>query len=173
MRIDAEDLTTGERFTGEAEKLTEDDIAELRRYRFAALDGAERDVDRLIDNLDNLPGVNADKWAEARRKLKEMSKAVIHVGGVVIHVGRKLLDCVLYAFREYPGATFGAIFGLIVGVLISAIPVIGFLFGGLMTIILPLIGGVRGYIEDLHDKALKRTIQEEICRFEALKTSRD
>lgn len=170
MRIDAEDLTTGERFTGEAEKLTEDDIAEMKSYRFAGLDGTVRDVDRLIDNLDNLPGVNPDKWAEARLRLKEMSKAVVHAGGVVIHVGRKLLDCVLYAFREYPGATFGAIFGLIVGALISMIPVIGFLIGGLAQIIAPLIGAVIGYREDLRDKKLKRTIQDEIVRFRNLET---
>lgn len=170
MRINAEDLTTGERFTGEAEKLTEDDIADLKNYRFVGLNGTERDVDRLIDNLDNLPGVNAKKWAEARHRLKEMSKAVVHAGGVVIHVGRKLLDCVLYAFREYPSATFGAIFGLIVGALISAIPVIGFLIGSLAQVIAPLVGAVIGYREDLRDKKLKRMIQEEIICFKNLET---
>ena len=76
----------------------------------------------------------------------------------------------LYAFREYPGATFGAIFGLIVGALISMIPVIGFLIGGLAQIIAPLIGAVIGYREDLRDKKLKRTIQDEIVRFRNLET---
>ncbi len=175
MQIEAEDLATGKHFTGEAETLTKEGIDKLNDLRIPELGGTERDVDRFIENLD-IPGdVPAGKWADARVKLKEMSKVVIEViiDGVrtIIRIGRKALDCVFGIFKKYPNATFGLIFGAIIGALIAMIPVIGFLIGGLAQIIAPLIGAVMGYREDLRDKELKRTIQEALAEFERLKTT--
>lgn len=175
MRIDAEDPATGKKFTGEAEALTKEGIDKLNDLRTPALGGTERDVDRFIENLD-IPGdVPAEKWADARVKLKEMSKMIIEVviDGVktFIRVGRKILDCILYVSKEYPNVTIGLIFGAIISALVAMIPVIGFLIGGLVKIIAPLIGAVMGYWEDLRDKELKRTIQEALAEFERLKTT--
>ena len=174
MRIDAEDLATGKKFTGEAKKLTDEDIRELNDFRIPELRGTERDVDRYIDNLKIPGGLDVEKWADARVKLKEMSKVIIQVGQFVIYVGRKLLECVRYVSKKYPNATIGFIFGAIVGGLVSMIPVIGFLIGGLAQIIVPLIGaaiGLKADLEDREDRDLKQTIQKEIHRFRNLNTN--
>ena len=174
MRIDAKDPTGKKKFTGEADGLTKEGINKLNDLRTPALGGTERDVDRFIDNLD-IPGdVPVEKWAEARLELKEMSKVIIEVviDGVktFIRVGRKILDCILYVSKEYPNATIGLIFGALIGTLVAMIPVIGFLIGGLVKIIAPLIGAVLGLTEDLKDRDLRRTVQQETRRFKDLDT---
>lgn len=175
MRIEAKDLATGEHFTGEAEALTKEGVDKLNDLRTPELGGTERDVDRYIENLKIPGGLDPRKWADARVKLKEMSKAVIEVviDGVktVIRIGRKLLESVFDIIKRYPNATFGLIFGAIIGALIAMIPVIGFLIGGLAEIIAPLIGAVMGGRADLRKKELKRTVQEAIAEFEHLKTT--
>ena len=171
MRIDAVDMDTGKRFTGEADKLSDEDIEELQRFHNAKVfGGTEADVDRHIENLDAFPGVEPRKWADARLKLKEVSKTTIEVGKKVIRLGRKVLDCILFLTKKYPNTTFGLIFGVVAGALISTIPVIGFLIGGLATIIAPLVGAILGYEQDVGEAVLSRAIDEAISRFSNLKT---
>lgn len=157
MRINAENSATGERFEGEAEKLTDEDLRELTKFRIPELaqNQSERKIRDYINNAP-LPGVEEGRRAEARVQLNEMSKMVIYVGGKIIHVGRKLLDCVLdaldYACKEYPNTTFGVIFGAIVGVLVATIPVLGVVFGTLAAIIVAIIG----FWQDIDSKKLDR-----------------
>ncbi len=177
MRIEAKNPAAGKpSFTGRAEALTKEDIRELNHLRFPELRGTKRDVDQYIANLD-IPGdVPAEKWADARVKLKKMSEQVIEVviDGVktVIRVGLKLLECVLHVCKEHPKAVIGVVFGLIVGDLVSTIPVLQFLLEELLIFIVPLlIGVIIKILPDRPDKELEQTIQHEKRPFENLKTA--
>ena len=175
MQIVAKNPTTGKKFTGKAEALTKADVRELNDFRIPALGGTERDVDRFIDNLDIPGGVPAKKWAEARMKLKEMSGKVVEVviDGVktVIRVGLKLLECALHVCQKHPKAVISVIFALIVGDLVSAIPVIQFLFEEFLIFLVPIIiGAIIKYRKGLPDK-LKQAIQHEKLTFENLNTA--
>ena len=188
MRIVAEDLATGKKFTGEAKKLTDEDIRELNNLRTLKPGGTKRTLESYIDNLSDeklriFGHLKAGGRAEARRRLYEhlydMSQVVIQVGNKVIFIGLKLLETVFdcarnaanYAFKEYPHTLFGFVFGFIVGALILNIPMIGFLFGALALKIATIIGAVIGYQQDIANKRLERAVLEANLRFENLKTA--
>ena len=68
----------------------------------------------------------------------------------------------MHLVKLYPNLTIGLAFGAVIAALISAIPVIGFLFGGLAKIVIPLIGGILGFREDLAERAFKRRVLDVI-----------
>ena len=159
MRITAH--SNGADFSEDARLLDEDAIAELNTCEFT-----REQVRRLVDNLN----VSAD----AKFKLHSISDASIEVmtaaGKVVIWIGRKILDIVVFLTREFPNAVFGVIFGFVVGHLIGLIPIIGFLIGPLIQTILAAFGLVHGGAQDLREKDIQRRVAE-ICRqFTALQT---
>ena len=71
--------------------------------------------------------------------------------------------------KSYPKASIGVVIGLILGGLISAIPVVGFLFGWLLQPLLPALGMAMGWMQDFNDDALKRKIADIQQQFYALK----
>ena len=160
MRIIANGAKDAE-FSGNAQHLDDDAIAELNTCEFAK----ER-VGRLIDNLN----VEADVKFLLHSILGKSIEVVTVAGKVVIWIGRKILDVVLFLMREFPNATFGVIFGIVVGYLIGLIPIIGFLIGPVVGTILAAFGFVQGVVQDLREKDIRRRVVE-ICRqFNSLKT---
>lgn len=107
-------------------------------------DMSDDGIKRLIDKLD----ISAD----SKSLLYTFSKATVKVGEYVIKIGRKILDCVCLAFREYPKATFGIVFGAILGALVSAIPIIGVVLGPIVTPILMALGLGVGIVLDVNNE---------------------
>ena len=62
-------------------------------------------------------------------------EVVVDAGKVVIWIGRKILDVVIFVGRHFPNATFGMVCGTVIGILITSIPIIGSLLGGIVPIL--------------------------------------
>ncbi len=160
MRINASD-GTGAEFSGDASHLDDDAIADFNTFEFA-----REEVRRRIDNLD----VSADVKVRLHSIQEKTIEVMTVAGRVVIRIGRKILDVVLWLLREFPNATFGVVFGLVVGFLVGQVPIIGFLIGPLVTVILTAFGFVHGMAQDLREKPIGRRTVELCSRFSALNT---
>ena len=160
MKITASD-STGADFFGDARHLDDDAIADLNTFEFT-----QAQVRRLIDNLN----VSADVKLRLHSIQEQTIETVTVAGKVIIRIGRKILDVVLWLMREFPNATFGVIFGLVVGHLIGLIPIIGFLIKPLVSTILTAFGFVQGMAQDLREKHIGRRTVEICSQFTALKT---
>ena len=158
MRIEAQDTKSGRSFSAEAPELDENAIDGF----FGTFNVTDEDIKRSIDSLD----ISAD----AKAVLFQIGQASIRAGGLVVRIGRKILDVICYLLSEFPFMTFGAIFGVVVGMLVTSIPVIGFLIGPLFKAFAIATGIVLGLIEDIRDRSMRRRIQEAMLSFEKLRT---
>lgn len=177
MKVIAEDPETKEKIEAEVDGLEQDDLKFLETFHFPENKNPESAVRRYIEKQD----ISADQKAKFWKKLQIFAQATIRVGNKVLRIGRKIFDFILHLVKLYPNLTIGLAFGAVIAALVSAIPVIGFLFGGLAKIIIPLIGGILGFKEDLAERAFKRrvldvindqsveqTIEKEVQNFEPL-----
>lgn len=151
MQITANDAKAS--FSGDARLLDDDAIAELSTCEFT-----RKQVRRVIDNL----SVSADAKVWLHSILEKSIVVVTAAGNIVIWIGRKILDIVLFLLREFPNATFGVIFGLVVGHLIGLIPIIGFLMGPLVGATLAAFGLLQGVAQDMRDQDIRRRVVERI-----------
>lgn len=156
MKINAENLNTGEIFEADIDDVNEEFVESMSKF-----DMADDEIKRLIDNL----SVSAD----AKSLLYSFTKATIRVGNYIIKIGRKIIDYVCSAFREYPNAGFGLIFGAIVGLLVSSIPVIGVVLGSMFMKLAAILGLIVGLKEDVKDKGLARKVAEINASFSPLR----
>lgn len=177
MKIIAEDPETKEKLEAEVVDLQQDDLKFLETFHFPENKNPESAVRRYIEKQD----ISADQKAKFWKKLQTFARATIRIGNQVFRIGRKIFDFALHLVKLYPNLAIGLAFGAVIAALVSAIPVIGFLFGGLAKIIIPLIGGILGFREDLAERAFKRrvldvindqsveqTIEKEVQNFEPL-----
>ena len=94
----------------------------------------------------------------------------VKVGQTVVRIGRKIMDIIVALFEEFPNAGFGAIFGAIIGFLVSTIPVIGQIFGPLVTPVLISYGLVIGAKHDIRNKDLAGKIAMANQQFSSFRT---
>ena len=180
MKIIAEDPETKEKIEADVDGLQQDDLKFLETFHFPENKNPESAVRRYIEKQD----ISADQKAKFWKKLQTFAQATIRIGNKIFRIGRKVFDFILHLVKLYPNLTIGLAFGAVIAALISAIPVIGFLFGGLAKIVIPLIGGILGFREDLAERAFKRrvldvindqsverTIEKEVRNFEPLNKS--
>lgn len=151
MKITAENPETNERFEAEIVDLNQDDLKNLETLHFPGNKNPEKTVRKYIENQ-NIP---ADQKAGIWKKLQKFARVTLWIGKKTVLIGRKMFDFVLYLAKNYPRTTIGVALGAVVASLVAAIPVLGFVFGGLAAVILPLIGGILGYKEDLGAKGYK------------------
>ena len=177
MKIIAEDPETKEKIEADVDGLQLDDLKFLETFHFPENKNPESAVRRYVEKQD----ISADQKAKFWKKLQTFAQATIRIGSKIFRIGRKIFDFILHLVKLYPNLTIGLAFGAVIAALISAIPVIGFLFGGLAKIVIPLIGGILGFREDLAERAFKRrvldvindqsveqTIEKEVQNFEPL-----
>ena len=177
MKVIAEDPETKEKIEAEVDGLQQDDLKFLETFHFPENKNPESAVRRYIEKQD----ISADQKAKFWKKLQTFAQATIRIGNKIFRIGRKIFDFILHLVKLYPNLAIGLAFGAVIAALVSAIPVIGFLFGGLAKIIIPLIGGILGFKEDLAERAFKRrvldvindqsveqTIEKEVQNFEPL-----
>jgi uncharacterized membrane protein required for colicin V production len=157
MKISGVNPETKEAFQSEASGVTDDFIKSMSEFEIS-----EAGIKKLIDDLN----ISADQ----KSVLYKISTVTIRAGEFILKIGRKIIDFVCSMFKEYPTASFGMVFGGILGFLISAIPIIGFVLGPIVTPILIALGLMMGSYEDIKDKNLSRKIAEINAKFSALNT---
>src|SRR5690606_32094335 len=157
MKLEVQD-SQGKTHFFEAEGLDESTIDALSSQTYT-----RRQVRQMIDNMN----VSAD----AKSLLNKIAETAIQVGERIIHIGKKILEYVIELVKSYPKATFGLILGLVLGGLVTAIPVIGFLFGWLLQPLLPALGLALGWKADINDSALKKRITDIQNSFSPLRGS--
>jgi hypothetical protein len=156
MKVKIKDSSTDEEIT-----------VNLSDAQYHDLDALSRDTlsdSKLDANIDNLE-ISADMKA----LLSDIKAVTIAVGEKLINIGRRIIEFAMAIVKKFPNTTFGLILGLLLGMLISTIPVIGFLFGSIVTPLMAALGFLRGIPEDLKDMALDRKIAEATAMFEPLK----
>ena len=80
----------------------------------------------------------------------------------MLKVGIKIIESVVYLIKKYPNTAMGLVIGATIGLLLSSIPIFGWI---LSSIILPLcvaLGLAFGFWEDLNDESLKNSIKNHI-----------
>lgn len=158
MQIYAQDPESGRKFSGEASDLDENIIDGF----FNSFNLSDEEIRSWIGRLD----ISAD----AKSVLYKIAKTTIRAGQFVIKVGRKILEIISFLLREYPNATLWLILGALVGTLVTSIPIIEIVIGPLFTTLTTVAGFAMGAWTDIKDKNMKRKMQEEIVKFEKLRT---
>ncbi len=157
MKIFGVNPATGEEFVDEIEDLTEESILD-----FFDIDLSDESLKRKINNLN----ISAD----AKSFLFAIATGTIQVGQKIFKIGKKILDVIFKALADFPNMAIGAIICITLSMLISSIPIIGFLFGSFLGPLLIAFGIVIGTLEDLKNMALQRRITKTVADFEKLKT---
>ena len=156
MKVKAVNPETGE--IAELE-VAQEMLESLKRLSDTATDQVT--LNRHIDNLD----VSAD----AKLLLTSIGEQVIRAGEVVINIGRKIIEAVLFIASQMPNASIGLLLGLLVGALIGSIPIIGWMLGHFATVIASVFGIVVGAMQDIKDRAIARQIDLIRAEFDVLK----
>ena len=161
MQILATDAN-GVEFSGDAPHLNDSAISALNTF--------ELSKKKIKDGIDNL-----DISADAKFMLHSFSdntiEVVIGTGKVLIWIGRKILEVSLFLARNFPNATFGLVFGAVIGILISSIPIIGWLLGGIAPL-LAILGLSLGAVEDLKPVlANDPRVRKVFSQFDPLRTN--
>ena len=159
MRIEAQVAGTGKKFVGEAPGLDEPGALDL--LKSIALSEEE-----LLQQIDQL-----QLSADAKRMLYTVARTTIWAGKVVIRIGRKILETVMWLVRNFPNASAGLIVGSVLGFLVSSIPIIGFILGPIMTPLLAALGLAIGAVQDIKDNVLKRKILSQARQYDNLRTT--
>jgi hypothetical protein len=144
------------KFSGELPSITSEVLAMI-----ADLDYSDDKLKSIIERMD----VSAD----AKSLFYAIAKTTIRVGSAIVRIGRKIIDCVIKVFEEFPNAGMGLILGGILGVLIGTIPIIGVALGALATPLLSAYGMVLGLKQDVSDKALIARMNRVNMEFNSLK----
>lgn len=136
MIIKALHPDTGEAISLEVPLLNEQDLNSL------AEEQAPRDrVLRMLENLD----LNA----ETKLFLSKLLDYSITVGGVLVRLGKKVLEIALFVASRLPLLTFWTVLAAVVAFLISQIPILGSILSAFLAPILILAGLVKGFYEEL------------------------
>ncbi|MCY4543398.1 MAG: hypothetical protein OXB95_13555, partial [Rhodobacteraceae bacterium] len=121
--------------------------------------------DELRNQVNRLP-----LSADAKRILFAVARATISAGKVVIRIGQKILETVMWLLRNFPNATTGLVIGAVLGWLVSSIPIIGVILGPVVTPLFAALGLAIGAVEDIKDKALEREIRNQVRQYDNLRT---
>lgn len=149
-------------FSGDATHLDDSAIAALNTFEFS-----KKKIKDRIENLD----ISSDAKFMLHSFVDKTIEVVVDTGKVVIWIGRKILEVVIFMGRHFPNATFGMVFGAVIGILIASIPIIGWLLGGVAPI-LAILGLSLGAIEDLKQAlAGNPRVREVFSQFDSLQTN--
>ncbi|MEL7638053.1 MAG: hypothetical protein AAGU21_00270 [Solidesulfovibrio sp.] len=99
-----------------------------------------------------------DISAQDKGLLRALMEAKTEIGGVMVRIGKKLLDICFSALNilmeHFPATMAGLLLGALLGLVFSSIPVLGWLLGPMLGPILVLGVGTMGLLKDLGGLAL-------------------
>ncbi len=157
MQISATNFETGEKFEADLDGVEDEGILD-----FFNIDLSDEAIKRKINNLN----ISAD----AKSMLFSIAKGTVLIGQKILQIGRKILDVIFQIIKDFPNMTAGAIICIVLSMLVSSIPIIGFIFGPLLGPLLIAFGIAVGAKEDLKNAHLQRRITKTMADFETLKT---
>ena len=104
----------------------------------------------FIDRLEIKP--------EIKVLLESLRNFSIKIGNIILNIGRKILELIIYIYHNFPNALIGTIIGFTIGMIISSIPILGWALSWLITPLSTALGTWYGLKSDLQNKALKTEI---------------
>ena len=149
MKIEVIHPQTRETIQVEINEKTPQQLAELLQPRAS--------LGQVRQQVDNLPFSR-----DVKALLGRLATLTLEIGGVVLHLGHKLLELVFALVRRYPNTVFYTLVGYALGSLISAIPLLGWLLGWLVLPLFTALGLVVGAWSDFQAQQLRRHLQEVI-----------
>lgn len=99
--------------------------------------------------------------AEGKVYLLSIAEVSLKVGNNLLSIGRKTVELIIHFCKSYPNTAVGLIIGSTAGLIVSSIPVIGWLIGWLVIPLLALLGLGVGVWMDIQEKSLKTNIKNE------------
>ena len=144
-------------------KITEEQAKQMN----AELEDTE-EYEKWIRNQDF--GANGDTIKEILIKILSVTQSV---GDTILRIGKILVDWFIKfiqkVLKEFPNTIFGVLAGLILGLLISNIPLIGWIVGGFIVTLCASVGGIMGFVADMkkkiNDPALVENVENGIKSF--------
>lgn len=107
--------------------------------------------ERWINNQDF--GKNGDK---IKKVLIKMLSITQKVGDTILNIGKVVVDFFIKLIKkllqEFPNTVLGMIGGLLLGLLVSCIPILGWILDALVIPLFVSIGGILGFITDMKNK---------------------
>lgn len=146
-------------------KEIQNEIPEPQPEFFSFVRETQLHEDQISSTIDQM-NVSAD----IKSILHSFSKTTIRAGKVILKIGRKIIDFIFALMKSFPNITFGVIFGLVVGMLITSIPLLGILLGGLVTKLAVLFGFGLGSKMEFDSGDLGQRVESLIAEFAPLRT---
>lgn len=154
------DLLTGQFYSI---KITEDQAKQMN----AKLENTEK-YEEWIRNQDF--GANGDKIKDVLIRILSVTQTV---GDTILRIGKVIVDWFIkfinMILKKFPNTVFGILAGLILGLLISSVPLIGWLVGGFIVSLCASVGGIMGFVTDMkkriNDPALVENVENGIKSF--------
>ncbi len=140
--------------TGETVQM---ELDEATPQRLAELLAPQASQTRVRQQVDNLP-----YRRDVKAILGELAAMTLKLGGVVLHVGRKLLELVFALVQRYPNTSCYTLIEYALGSLISSIPLLGWLLGWLVLPLFTALGLAIGGWSDLKTQQQVQQLQEQI-----------
>lgn len=127
---------TGETVVLDIPTLTDEQIRNMAR---------EYSTDKQLQSkLDNLP-LNA----EAKAFLAKFLKITLKVGGVIVKIGKKLLEIAIFLITKQKHLTFWTVLAAVITFVVTMIPLIGPILGGFLGPIIMFGGLAQGFYEQI------------------------
>lgn len=156
MDIEATDPNTGKTVKMSCVASSESDIRDLMSFELS-----EETLKKRLDGLD----ISAD----AKSILFTIAKMTIKVGSAIVRIGRKIIELVIGFLKEFPMTTMATLFGLVFGILLSSVPIIGFVLGPIVTKLSVAMGFAMGGMQDFNNRAMAAKVEATIASFDGLK----
>ena len=100
--------------------------------------------------------------ADVKNALSGVLDIVESFGGKVFNVGKILVHKAIELYNKYPNTAQGIFFAIFFGCVISYFPLIGGAIAQIVTPIMVLIGGMRGYFKDKQLLKIQENVMEDI-----------
>ena len=120
------------------------DVPLLNEQELNSLAEEQAPRDRVLRMLENL-----DLNAETKLFLSKLLDYSITVGGVLVRLGKKVLEIALFVASRLPLLTFWTVLAAVVAFLISQIPILGSILSAFLAPVLIFAGLVKGFYEEL------------------------
>ena len=120
------------------------DVPVLNEQDLNSLAEEQAPRDRILRMLENL-----DLNAETKLFLSKLLDYSITVGGVLVRLGKKILEIALFVASRLPLLTFWTVLAAVFAFLMSQIPVLGAVLGAFLSPVLIFAGLVKGFYEEL------------------------
>jgi len=113
----------------------------------------DNQIKSYIDNLKISP--------EIKVILESILNYSMKVGNLMLNIGRKIVEVIIYFVQNFPNMIIGTIVGFTIGTIISSIPILGWALSWLIIPLSTALGMGMGLKVDMQDKKLATKIKDE------------